>query len=228
MYMNTTAILPLQEQGGLHQFEKQARQLAAAARKGREELLLFVQQHFPVFLHLHEERKMMSESFSAADAQRIVARSYGFESWAKLAEFIARISQPDSEVLQFESAVNAIITGDIATLGSLLRNNPELVHLRSMRLHHATLLHYVSANGVEGYRRQSPVNIVAITRLLLAAGAEVDAPYPGMEGEDTVLGLVAAAGNRFGKTSTQIELMETLLGAGAKALRDEPVKEKML
>ena len=45
----------------------------------------------------------------------------------------------------------------------------------------ATLLHYVGANGVEGYRQQSPPNAVAIARLLLDAGAEVDA-FAGMYG----------------------------------------------
>jgi hypothetical protein len=36
-------------------------------------------------------------------------------------------------------------------------------------------LHYCSANGVEGYRQKTPKNIVEITRILLEAGAEVDA-----------------------------------------------------
>ena len=39
----------------------------------------------------------------------------------------------------------------------------------------ATLLHYVAANGVEGYRQLTPPNAVAIADALLDAGADVDA-----------------------------------------------------
>ena len=44
-----------------------------------------------------------------------------------------------------------------------------------MREHAATLLHYTSANGVEGYRQKTPPNAVEITRALLQAGAQPDA-----------------------------------------------------
>jgi ankyrin repeat protein len=42
-------------------------------------------------------------------------------------------------------------------------------------VHRATLLHYVAANGVEGYRQKTPRNAVEVARVLLRAGAEVDA-----------------------------------------------------
>lgn len=188
--MDTTGILPLPPPSLTEQFEKQARE----------------------YLRLQREP---GGKCSLADAQFAVARSYGFGSWAKLTEFTVRINRPYSEVMQFESAVNAVVTGDIATLAALLRGNPELVHLRSMRMHHASLLHYVSANGVEGYRRQSPANAVAVARLLLDAGAEVDAPYPGPDGDMTALALVATSipAQRAG---VQHALVETLLNAGAK------------
>ena len=50
-----------------------------------------------------------------------------------------------------------------------------LARARSARVHHATLLHYVAANGVEDFRQQSPPNAVTGARRLLEAGAEVDA-----------------------------------------------------
>jgi len=40
-----------------------------------------------------------------------------------------------------------------------------------MRRHHATLLHYVGANGIESFRQKTPANAVDIARLLLDAGA---------------------------------------------------------
>src|SRR5215475_1167131 len=49
---------------------------------------------------------------------------------------------------QFEEAADAIVHGDAERLRALLAANPGLVNARSMREHHSTLLHYVSANGV--------------------------------------------------------------------------------
>lgn len=57
----------------------------------------------------------------------------------------------------------------------LLHDHPELVRARSTREHRSTLLHYVSANGVEDFRQKTPKNILDITKLLLTAGADVNA-----------------------------------------------------
>ena len=115
----------------------------------------------------------------------------------------------------FESAVDAIVTGDIATLRDLLRTHPELTRARSTRDHHSTLLHYVSANGVEDFRQVTPKNIVAITELLLGAGADVSAESEAYGGGSTTLGLVATSIHPE-QAGVQIELLETLLRHGAR------------
>ena len=76
----------------------------------------------------------------------------------------------------FTRAVQAIVTGDESGLRALLQANPGLIRERSPAAHAATLLHYVGANGVEVQR--SPSNAPAIARILLQAGAEVDALAP--------------------------------------------------
>lgn len=73
------------------------------------------------------------------------------------------------------AAADAIVAGSEAELRRLLDANPWLVHARSTREHRSTLLHHVAANGVEGWRQVTPENIVAVARILLDAGAEVDA-----------------------------------------------------
>src|SRR5690349_9994223 len=73
----------------------------------------------------------------------------------------------------FEGAADAIVNGDVATLVRLLDEEPQLIHQRSTREHRCTLLHYVGANGVEGYRQKSPPNAVELAELLLERGAEV-------------------------------------------------------
>src|SRR5690349_236786 len=98
-----------------------------------------------------------------ADAQLMIARSHGFDTWARLSKHLNALKERGSPVARFEIAADAIIKGDIKTLKRLLRDDPRLVQARSQRQHGATLLHYVSANGVEGYRQKTPANIVEIT-----------------------------------------------------------------
>ena len=158
-----------------------------------------------------------------ADAQSVVARWHGFDSWPKLAQHVRALTRKDSHVLKFELAVEAIITGDVAALKSLLSEAPELIRARSTREHQATLLHYVSANGVEAYRQKTPKNAVKVAELLLKAGAEVDADldygaagrrrYPERSGS-TTLGLVATSVHPA-VAGVQIALLEILLDAGA-------------
>ena len=102
-----------------------------------------------------------------ADAQFFVAREHGFDNWPKFSAHVATLAHPHSEVAIFEAAVDAVVAGDAATLRRLLRDHPRLVTARSTREHRSTLLHYVSANGVEDFRQQTPPNIVEIARILL-------------------------------------------------------------
>jgi len=122
---------------------------------------------------------------------------------------------PNAQDARFETAADAIINGDIKTLKRLLRDDPRLVHARSTRQHKATLLHYVSANGVEGYRQKTPANIVDITELLLKSGAEVDAEADMYGGGATTLGLVATSVHPF-RAGVQNPLMQLLLDYGAE------------
>jgi ankyrin repeat protein len=150
-----------------------------------------------------------------ADAQFIIARSHGFESWARFSKHLNALTQKASMIARFEAAADAIVKGDIKTLQRLLRDDPQLVHSRSTREHRATLLHYVSANGVEGYRQKTPKNIVAVTEVLLKAGAEVDAEADVYGGGATTLGLVATSIHPD-RAGVQNPLLQLLLDYGAE------------
>ena len=150
-----------------------------------------------------------------ADAHIMIARSHGFESWASFSKHLNALAKKTSTVARFETAVDAIIRGDVKTLKRLLRDDPRLVHARSTREHQATLLHYVSANGVEGYRQETPANIVEITELLLKAGAEIDAEADVYGGGSTTLGLVATSVHPY-RAGVQNPLMQLLLDHGAQ------------
>ena len=150
-----------------------------------------------------------SPHYAGTDARTIIAREHDFESFEEFARHLEALNRKSSLVSQFESAVEAVISGDLATLEQLLRLNPELIQARSARRHHATLLHYVGANGVEGFRQKTPKNAVAVAAMLLEAGAEVDA-VADMYGGSTTLGLVATSIHPW-LAGVQGALMEFLL-----------------
>ena len=156
------------------------------------------------------------------DAQFFIAREHGFASWPKFSKHLEALAI-GSPVSLFEKAVDAIVAGDATTLKKLLNGNPELVRARSTREHRSTLLHYVSANGIEDFRQTTPKNIVQITKLLLKAGADVDAASDAYGGGSTSLGLAATSVHPE-QAGVQNELLQTLLDHGASigrtAVRD--------
>lgn len=149
-----------------------------------------------------------------ADAQFFVARGHGFESWPKFVKQIQAIQRGSSHEAKFEAAADAIISGDIRTLTRLLRDDRDLVRMRSQRTHRASLLHYVAANGVEDFRQKTPYNIVEIAKLLLDAGCEVNAESNAYGGGCTALGLVATSVHPE-RIGVQEALMQMLLDHGA-------------
>ena len=155
-----------------------------------------------------------------SEAQFFLARAHGFESWPKFAKHIEAMRNDASHDAIFESAADAIVNGDVATLKRLLPEYPDLVRARSARSHAATLLHYTSANGVEDFRQRTPQNIVEIARLLLDAGADVNAESNSYGGHDTTLELAATSVHPH-LAGVQIDLLRFLLERGAHIRRGD-------
>jgi ankyrin repeat protein len=149
-----------------------------------------------------------------ADAQFFVARCHGFASWPKFANHLEALNRADSPVSKFEVAIDAIVNGDVVTLSKLLKDNPDLARARSTREHRSTLLHYISANGIEDFRQKTPKNIVDIANLLLKAGADVNAESNAYGGRSGTLGLTATSCHPE-QADVQIPLMELLIDRGA-------------
>ncbi len=68
------------------------------------------------------------------------------------------------------------MTGDVDALTDEIAADPALVRARSVAPHRATLLHYVAANGIADELQRQVANADAVAAVLVAAGAEVDAP----------------------------------------------------
>jgi hypothetical protein len=155
----------------------------------------------------------ISAESNPADARAIIARHHDFEDWEQFDAYAAARKTAGSLVAQFEDAVDAIVRGDVALLKRLVEQRPELIRARSLRKHHSMLLHYVGANGVEGFRQHTPKNAVQVAEVLLDAGAEVDA-VADMYGGSTTVGLVATSIHPK-NAGVQDELIDLFIAHGA-------------
>jgi len=235
MFPNPQDALPLPPQPNIERYKKIAKELIKACKSGEPAAIrgwakewieslselsgLAITPELPVRMQSWIEevaefaqRKLLDGDKKCAltDAQFVIARSHGFESWPKFTQHVNALA---SEA-RFEAAADAIVSGDIGTLQRLLREEPVLIHARSRRQHGATLLHYVSANGVEGYRQKTPRNIVDIAETLLRAGAEVDAIANVYGGGCTTLELAATSVHPE-RAGVQEALLQMLLDYGA-------------
>lgn len=89
----------------LDQYRKQAKDLLKSYKLGEADVLTRVTQHHPEF------RKVTSRAFHLSDAQWVIAREHGFESWAKFADHIGRTAAQNSEPTR--SLANSIFTIDL-------------------------------------------------------------------------------------------------------------------
>ena len=135
----------------LEQLKHQAKDLLRAYKDGDSAALAQVKAHY------HDADP---ETFALHDAQLVIARAQGFQSWPRLKAYI--------EGANVRALVDAVKSGDESTVREMLRRRPELARGGVDNfgvIHHAVL------------RRQA-----AIVRLLMANGANArDGVYPHRE-----------------------------------------------
>src|ERR1700681_4785129 len=149
MFPNPQDALPLPPRPSLEHYRKRAKDLVKAchssdpaalrawAAKWIDSLVrlsdLTITSQLPVRVdrwadQLEEfARQELSETYTLTAAQFIIARAHGFESWPQLASHLSAVARANSPVNHFEVAADSIVTGDIATLKQLLRENHELI-----------------------------------------------------------------------------------------------------
>jgi ankyrin repeat protein len=222
-------IRPLPFRSSPKEYQKQAEELLEAWRAGDPGAIQLLRTKHPRFLDdlipwlpkKLPDSEIQSVALELADTQLTVARWYDFQNWPALAEYVEAVTRENSPVFQFESAVEAVINGEVAALSSSLREHPELARARSTRVtpfdppvHRATLLHYVAANGVEGYRQKTPKNAVEVAETLLRAGAEVDALADMYGGHYSTMSMLVSSCHPA-KAGVLVALVDTLLDFGA-------------
>jgi ankyrin repeat protein len=134
----------LPPQPNLEQLRKQAKDLLVQYRAGAPSAAAEVERW---------ERHPDPLKFALHDAQRVLARAYGFESWARLKAYV-----DGANVARLADAVTA---GDLAQARALLHARPELAAMDMAGDDEHQALHYAVL------RRDA-----AMVRLLMAAGAD--------------------------------------------------------
>jgi ankyrin repeat protein len=197
----------------IHEYKQQAKALFKALLAGDEPARWRFKWNHPRFRD-EPAAAVLTATLSPADAEIVLAHEYAFETWADVERFADAVAR-DGPVARFEAAVEAVISGDAAQLRAMLEKTPELVKARSTRRHHATLLHYIAANGVEGSRQKTPPNAVEIATLLLDAGADPDALADMYDAKCTTMSMLVSSSPPH-EAGLQGPLAETLLDHGAE------------
>jgi len=134
----------LPAQPSLEQLRKQAKDLLEQYRSGDPSIAAEVEKF---------ERRPDRANFALNDAQRVLARAYGFESWPKMKAFV-----DGANIARFAEAVKS---GDLTQVRSLLAARPELVGMDRSGGDEHRGLHYAVL------RRDAPM-----VKLLMEAGAD--------------------------------------------------------
>lgn len=169
----------LPQQPNLEQLRKQAKDLLAQYRAGEPGAVDEVQRF---------EREPNADSFALNDAQRVLARAYGFASWPRLKAFVDGVN-----VHQLADAAKA---GDLERARALLSARPELAQMDLAENNEHRALHFAVL-------RRDP----AMTRVLMEAGADArQGIYPH---RDATAALAIAREREYGDIVAVIEEVES-------------------
>src|SRR5258705_6927633 len=87
----------------LEQYKKQAKDLVKDFKSDKAEVLPRIKASHDRFEKLAPSA-IRQAPFALADAQFIIAREHGFESWPKFAKHVTALARGNSPVAQFEGA----------------------------------------------------------------------------------------------------------------------------
>ena len=117
---------PLPPRPHLENLKKRAKLILKGLQGGDPEILKEIQEHHPRW-HKSSAQDIQSTRFTLADAQLVIARQYGFESWAKLkTEVLLREDTPSVEIVK--RLRDAAGRGDLDQLNALLDAHPDLIN----------------------------------------------------------------------------------------------------
>src|SRR5215469_5879924 len=81
----------------------------------------FLREDVPWAPKWSADEELKSAELDRNDARLALARWYDFADWDRLTQFVDAVHRPDSSVFRFESAAEAMVSGDAAGLTAMLR-----------------------------------------------------------------------------------------------------------
>lgn len=142
--MKNVLVLRMPEHPNLEQLKRQAKELLQQYFAGEAEAVARVNAHY---------RAAGAAKFALHDAQLVIARSYGFESWRKLKAYVDGIT--------IRRLMEAVGANALETVRAMLASRPELVNLSLSYGDERRPIH-------EAVMKRLP----AMTRLLMQHGAD--------------------------------------------------------
>ncbi len=170
---------PLPARPSLEQYKKQAKELLKAYRSADVETIRRVKRNHPRFEKLAEPGFEISK-FALADAQLVIAREHGFESWPKFAQ---RIEVINSETAARRNPVAAFIEaaiwhGTLEAAEAILAAHPEIVqtsiHVAAILGDDATVRRFISADPRNATKKEAPYDGDALVYLCLSKYLRLD------------------------------------------------------
>jgi ankyrin repeat protein len=179
----------MREHPDLEQLKRQAKELLQAFQAGDSAAAAEVNAHYD---------RADTASFALHDAQLVIARSYGFDSWPKLKAYVDGVT--------IRRLVDAVSGGDIERVRTMIRARPELADMQLSYGDERRAIHFAVI-----HRRPE------IARLLMESGANARAgvhPH-----RDATSALTLARERGYGEIVAIIEEEEE---RRAKAVPDRP------
>jgi ankyrin repeat protein len=164
---------PLPARPSLEQYKKQAKELLKSYRSADAETIRRVKRNHPRF-EKRAEPGFDVTKFALADAQLVIAREHGFESWPK---FVQRIEVISSEIAALKNPVAAFIEaaiwhGTLEAAEAILAVHPEIarnsIHVAAILGDDAAVRRFIAADPRNVTKKEAPYDGDALVYLCLS------------------------------------------------------------
>ncbi len=171
----------------LEQYKKQAKDLAKECALGVTDALARVRKHHPRFSEASEDSR--EPRVALADAQLVIAREHGFESWPKFAAHITTanlersVASLDDPVAAFIRAAcvprnDAHISGTLEEAELILARYPQVaranIYTAAIRADEAAVRSFLAGDAASATKTGGPYEWDALTHLCFSRYLRID------------------------------------------------------
>ncbi len=170
---------PLPTHPSLEQYKKQAKELLKLCHASDAEAMRRVKESHPLFGHF-ADAELRSARLALADAQLVIAREHGFESWPK---FTKRIEVINSEAAARANPVAAFIEaaiwhGTLDAAAAVLAAHPEIlrnsIHVAAILGDDEAVRRFLTLDPANATKKEAPYSGDALIYLCLSKYLRLD------------------------------------------------------